>query len=73
MLRNFLQITNVSSTDTIYVNFGAVASTTSTDDSIPLLPQNVLTLNGGEVPDIKQTVNLKSTGTPQYHVWDNTL
>lgn len=72
-LRNFLQITNVSSTDTIYLEFGAAASTVSTDDSIPILPQNVLTLNGGEVPEIKKSVNLKSIGTPQYHVWDNTL
>lgn len=73
MMRNFLQITNVSSTDTIYIEFGAAASTTATDDSVPLLPQNVVTFNGGEVPEIKKTVNLKSTGTPQYHVWDNTL
>lgn len=73
MLRNFLEITNVSSTDTIYIQFGAEASTTVADDSIPLLPSSVKTLNGGEVPEIKKTVNLKSTGTPQYHVWDATL
>lgn len=73
MLRNFLEITNVSSTDTIYIEFGSAASTTVADDSIPLLPGNTKTLNGGEVPEIKKSVNLKSTGTPQYHVWDATL
>lgn len=72
-LRNFLQITNADSSSTIYLEFGTAASTTVTDGSIPILPQSVLTLNGGEVPEIKKTVNLKSTGTPQYHVWDGTL
>lgn len=73
MLRNFLQVTNVSSTDTIYLEFGGQADTVVAGGSVPLLPQTVLTLNGGEIPDIKKTVNLKSTGTPQYHVWDATL
>ena len=73
MTRTFLEITNVESTSTIYLEVGAAASTTSTDDSIPILPQTVKTFNGGEVPEIKKSVNLKSTGTPQYHVWEGGL
>lgn len=69
--RQSLIIQNVSSTDTIYFEFGAAASTTVADDSFVLLPETSIILNGAEWPEIRKTVNLKSTGTPQYLVRDS--
>jgi hypothetical protein len=68
--RQAVIIQNISSTDTIYFEFGAVASTTSTDDSFVLSPQTTIILNAAEFPEIRASVNLKSTGTPQYLVRD---
>lgn len=73
MTRYSLVIQNISSTDTIYFEFGGAASTTAADDSWVLLPQQTIILNGAEWPEIKGSVNLKSTGTPQYLVRDSGL
>lgn len=66
--RQALIIQNLSSTDTIFFEFGTAASTTAADDSFALLPQQSIILSTGEWPDAFKSVNLKSTGTPQYLV-----
>jgi hypothetical protein len=73
MNRAVVIIQNLSATDTIYFEFGAAASTTSTDDSFVLLPETTIMLPGSLFPEIRGSVNLKSTGTPQYLVRDSTL
>jgi hypothetical protein len=68
--RQAIILQNISTTDTIYFEFGAVASTTSTDDSFVLRPETTIILNAAEFPEVRGSVNLKSTGTPQYLVRD---
>lgn len=71
--RYALYLENVSATDTIYYEFGAAASTTSTDDNFVLPAGAFRTFHASEWPEIKKTVNLKSTGTPQYIARDSGL
>ena len=68
--RTSLILQNADASAVIYVEFGAAASTTSTDDSMILAAATTIILDSVTCPDIKKTVNLKSTGTPQYHVRD---
>ena len=71
MTRTVLCVINASTTDTIYCEFGAAASTTAADDSWIINPQGAIMLNVGEWPEITGSVNLKSTGTPSYVARDN--
>lgn len=68
--RHFLEITNPTASDVIYVEFGAAASTTATDDSIPITGGQVRRFLSNDTPEIKKSVNLRSTANAQYHVWD---
>jgi hypothetical protein len=65
-------IINQSTTETIFVEFGGVASTTVTADCWFIPSSGALFLNVGEWPEIKGSVNLKSTGTPAFVVRSNT-
>lgn len=69
--RQAVIIQNISDADTIYFEFGAAASSTSTDDSFVLLPETTIIMNAAEWPEIRKTVNLISAGTPQYLVRDS--
>lgn len=61
-------IINLSSADSIKVEFGQAASTATPDGSWHVFPQSQLTLVQGEFPEITMSINLISTGTPSYIV-----
>jgi hypothetical protein len=65
-------IMNLSTgSDKIFVEFGAVASTTVAAGSWCVFPEGTLTISQSEFPEIKGTVNLISIGTPDYIVRDS--
>lgn len=66
--RQTVAITNVDTTSTIYVEFDAAASTTASSASWFVAPRTTLTLSVKDWPEIRYSVNLISTGTPQYVV-----
>jgi hypothetical protein len=65
-------IQNLDAATALRVEFGAVASTVAADGSWNVPAGGTLTLSQTEFPEIQQTINLKSTGTPVYVVRDNT-
>lgn len=68
MQRQTLSVTNAASDKIIYMEFGAEASTTATDDSWIVLPSTTLNLSVRDFPEIRDAVNLKAIDTAQYVV-----
>lgn len=66
--RMSVAVINGSTTDTIFVEFGAAASTVVGDASWRVPPSGSLFLNSFDYPAIRGTINLKSSGTPEYFV-----
>lgn len=69
MQRQTVFINNLSTNQVIYIEFGAAASTTASDGSWALNhDEPPLILSVEDFPEIRNSINLKSTGTPQYVV-----